>query len=529
MVTESEKRDALARVLQSAQLRSSDRLRQFLTYVVETEIAGKADDLKAFTIAVDVYGRDASFDPQTNSLVRAEAVRLRRALKSYYASDGVADPVRIDLSVGGYVPNYLEAQPEAPLAPQPVVRKGPPSHVQFVSALSLFIAVMTAGFVVYRTTLGASDAVADRNSGMPRIEVQPVQVLSSDPISVGEKQLISELLNSRLARFDDLAVFEFSSPNSPDYRLVPLLLVENDKKSLELKLTQIATGRAVWSSSFSFPTFDSRGLDDAVSRIAAYIAQPYGIIYSVLRRYGTSPEMACVIRSFEFFRKIELDALMPAIRCLEEVIAQRPNFYIAHTALSRLSLFRYQISDGGEAQKALALAGTYADMATAIAPERPRVFKTIFEVRFFQRRFEEAFAASAHALSLNPDATDILFRVGAAQIARDRVDEGLALIRRAQGLNGATPNWVKFYIFLAAYLSNDVDHQRIAFEGFAIDDFPPSLAALILHGKGIVDDALVEAARQRMQTTYPDIMRDIPSMLDRYALAPSVRERFLAR
>ena len=103
------------------------------------------------------------------------------------------------------------------------------------------------------------------------------------------------------------------------------------------------------------------------------------------------------------------------------------------------------------------------------------------------------------------------------------------MIRRAQALNGATPTWVTFYIFLAAYLSNEVDQQRVAFEGFALDDFPPSLAALILHGKGIVDDALVDAARQRMQKIYPDIMRDIPSMLDRYALAPSVRERFLAR
>ena len=51
-----------------------------------------------------VFGRDDSFDPQTDPVVRLEARRLRRALEHYYLTAGRDDPIRIEIPKGGYAP-----------------------------------------------------------------------------------------------------------------------------------------------------------------------------------------------------------------------------------------------------------------------------------------------------------------------------------------------------------------------------------------------------------------------------------------
>ena len=83
-------RAELARILKSPRFDASERNRGFLTHVVEEALAGRTDRIKAYTIATEVFGRDAKFDPQLDSIVRVEAGRLRRSLERYYLTDGRA-------------------------------------------------------------------------------------------------------------------------------------------------------------------------------------------------------------------------------------------------------------------------------------------------------------------------------------------------------------------------------------------------------------------------------------------------------
>ncbi len=96
----------LSRILASGDFARSRRMRQFLRFVVIETLAGRADRLKEFTIATEVFGRDESFDPRNSALVRVEASRLRRRLNEYYHGRGRADPVKIALPVGSYVPRF---------------------------------------------------------------------------------------------------------------------------------------------------------------------------------------------------------------------------------------------------------------------------------------------------------------------------------------------------------------------------------------------------------------------------------------
>jgi hypothetical protein len=108
-----EARSALARMLASDALRGSPQLAAFLRYVVEATLRGQGDRLKGYTIAIEALGRDETFDPQTDPIVRVEAARLRRAISRYYAGAGSDERVQIVLPLGSYVPVFrrIEAVP----------------------------------------------------------------------------------------------------------------------------------------------------------------------------------------------------------------------------------------------------------------------------------------------------------------------------------------------------------------------------------------------------------------------------------
>lgn len=104
---------ALRELLESATLRLSERNRRFLSFVVNQTVAGHADRIKAYLIGVDVFGRDETFDPNVDPIVRIEATRLRSALSAHYETSGADMPVRISIPPGSYVPLFSWSQAAA--------------------------------------------------------------------------------------------------------------------------------------------------------------------------------------------------------------------------------------------------------------------------------------------------------------------------------------------------------------------------------------------------------------------------------
>jgi hypothetical protein len=109
--------DALERVIGSHEFSGSDRKKRFLKFIVQETLAGHANRIKAYTIAVDVFGRDPSFDPTSDPMVRIEAGRLRRCLEHYYLTAGSADEVQITIPKGGYVPQFTRRKESKPSEP----------------------------------------------------------------------------------------------------------------------------------------------------------------------------------------------------------------------------------------------------------------------------------------------------------------------------------------------------------------------------------------------------------------------------
>jgi serine/threonine-protein kinase len=107
-------REQLDRILTSVSFRQVDRLKRFLAFIVAEALEGRGDQLKEYVIGVQVFDKDASFDPRADPIVRVQARRLRARLVRYYREEGAADPIAIELPKGGYAP-VVKPRESAPL------------------------------------------------------------------------------------------------------------------------------------------------------------------------------------------------------------------------------------------------------------------------------------------------------------------------------------------------------------------------------------------------------------------------------
>ncbi|QIB34403.1 tetratricopeptide repeat protein [Ancylobacter pratisalsi] len=251
-------RRALANVLESEELSSSPQLSNILRFVVEATLEGRRDAIKGYTIAVEALGRDASFDPQADPIVRVEATRLRRALERYYAGAGTGDEIEIVVPRGSYVPLFVprrltdtsRAELAAVDAENALAPPGPPDRpadvapvrvapsprrwwkpqAVAVSVLILLATVVLAGLVVETVDPMAWRALVSgvawhplertNRLGMPMVEVRPFDSTGGAPLPPSEitrsagvvtsgeftARAIEVRVRDALARFDMLDV-----------------------------------------------------------------------------------------------------------------------------------------------------------------------------------------------------------------------------------------------------------------------------------------------------------------------------------
>jgi hypothetical protein len=104
-------RDAILRelheVLASPHFCNSKRYPALLQYIVENTLAGKSDLLKERTLGVEVFDRPATYDTNTDTVVRYTAGEVRKRLQLYYHERGRAAHIRIALPAGSYIPEFL--------------------------------------------------------------------------------------------------------------------------------------------------------------------------------------------------------------------------------------------------------------------------------------------------------------------------------------------------------------------------------------------------------------------------------------
>lgn len=115
MVDAEMQRAELESVLASRDFVRAPKLAQLLKYLCEKYFAGEANQIKEYSIGLEVFQRGALFDQDSDSIVRVEANRLRKRLAEYYAGEGASHALQITIPVGQYVPRFeIRTAPHGP-------------------------------------------------------------------------------------------------------------------------------------------------------------------------------------------------------------------------------------------------------------------------------------------------------------------------------------------------------------------------------------------------------------------------------
>src|ERR1035437_3846174 len=94
------------KVADSANFRNCPKLRAFLLYVCENMLLGRQENVREQLIGAKVFGRTADYNLSDDNIVRVEARELRKRLEVYFATEGIDEPVIIDIPKGAYLPVF---------------------------------------------------------------------------------------------------------------------------------------------------------------------------------------------------------------------------------------------------------------------------------------------------------------------------------------------------------------------------------------------------------------------------------------
>jgi len=333
-------REQLARIVHSGPFLQSRRRQRFLEYIVSETLAGRSERLKGYAIALSVFDRPETFDPVVDPIVRIEAARLREKLRDYYDTEGLGDPIRIDLIKGSYAPHIEfrhtpQPEPRAPASKAEIpVAKPPELHPDAEQALTgsvdaqvspahswlkralrrqsaaaavaLILALLAAGAWLARDHWGpapqkaaegpTSVAPTSATKG-PAIAVLPFVNLSGDPKQDYFSDGLTEDIMTELARARDLSVlarnttFQFKGKAVDVMKLGRELGVRyvlegsvrriDDRLRVTAQLIDAETGAHVWADRFDREMADVLLVqDEIVSQIVGKVAGGHGAIES---------------------------------------------------------------------------------------------------------------------------------------------------------------------------------------------------------------------------------------------------------
>lgn len=543
-------RGHLARILAHPEFTASPQLAAFLAYVVERRLEGAEDRIKAYSIATEALGRPASFDPQSDPIVRVQARRLRQALQSYYLAADPGDPLRITLPVGSYVPEITSGVPVAaedgvpagsPELPLPPPRPAPRRSSRFAGAalavaLLALLVSLWANLPLIRTSWEQyvwHQPEADPNPlGMPALVVR----IASERQIPGwfSPQLFAKGLETNLAKFDEFVVMA-PVRNRPladtDYRLDLIFTGTTSAVLGSARLMRGNAGQILWNNRFTVPedSIDAYELIDPVRRLASTLGQPYGVLYAhVLGDPLRNPDQACLLSGYEWFQNPAKDGIEPVRRCLEDVLARKPGNHVAYMMLAYIHVARFRWGTGEGAVTELTRALNMAKRAQSLRPDSAGVHQAMMEVQWAREKFDLAEEAGRKAVSLNPNSSDVVADLGCRLIYSGKYSEGSTYTERAARWNMLPPVWHQFCRFIAAYNTGNLKMAHHIADMLDGQDGPEALIPAILMASRGGTGPAAAVPIQRLLDYDPACATDAGPLLARIGLRPQAADPLIA-
>lgn len=400
-VDETLVRAALEELLGWDELSRSPQLAEFLRYVVEARLRGEEESVKAYAIAVDVFKRPPSFDPQADPIVRVQGGRLRTLIDRFYAEGSNTVPLRIRIPVGRYVPQFERLdghgaggvsrgrEPPAPGADSAAgegAESGSPgargggrrglaavggSWRQFRRNLAIFLAgaafVLVLVWLTGTTWMSLFGTDETGDAGMPKpplvivgqfANLTGIEALN-EPVSGLGLQLRTDLtrfedISVQLERQRDAAPPESAVNRARRFHLSGVVRRGAETVEFSMLLTDAANGDAVWTSTLKAPSFngDYPLLIGRISRrVSAVLGSYQGPLHAAAQRWVSGHREAVDLPGTYRCRNLQalatarrdLEMAEGAIDCYSRVLARDPESATAlagHAGMRAFIAFR---------------------------------------------------------------------------------------------------------------------------------------------------------------------------------------------
>lgn len=414
-------RAALEELLGWQGISRSPQISELLRYVVDKTLAGEGASIKAYSIAVDVLGRPADFDPQSDPIVRVQARRLRALLDQYYNSGLNRSGVEIRLPLGRYVPEFVTAVPQsasAPFAGGPSATVLEPSGDDLPSRrLPKFAANALLGFGF--TIVGVALAVGVVRwmspppaqiavPTIPQVMVMPFDNLTGDPVLDDDVRRVGTNLAAALSKFDSISVSENGAPLSIRGT------VQEAGGQFSVKVL-IGQGNGIlWSSTALAPLgfTDTEALARATTSMAAQIANASGPLHAAgrswLKLQGTLPVAPTLyLCQLEYMQWRDTRILVDADRtldCFAGLLAAKADDAAARAAWAGVQSWRasFLAKPGSDLVDVLTEPTTQVARAVVLSPSDSFVHEQQALVLGRQGSIDAAIGAIEKAMELNP-------------------------------------------------------------------------------------------------------------------------------
>ena len=551
------------RILASEEFHAPKRGRNFLEFVVSETLAGRSGFLKAFTIANMVFGREASFDPQNDPVVRIEAGRIRKALERYYLVAGQADDVIITVPKGGYVPHFeytrdasVPARPEkdpenprigefedqghspqATSPPAPIARRLGTGLLAILLLLALASAFLVAG--------GARIRPLPPKASLPTVAVEVFAESSSVDSSSDIARGLRDDIIGQLAQLDDIVVVADppmgDRATAADYALQGNVQTDGSRLRSVARLVRRADGAVIWANNFDADLRAQNKLwiqSNVARQIAGAVARPHGAIFQAETAMIAQPAQkadqdshACIPAYYSYLQAMTVQSHGAVRECLQQALRRTPDDATSWALLSLVYLdeirFRYKLGTPSSAEP-LELATASAQRAASLAPDNPRVLRAVMLVNFFRGDIDKALAAGTAAYAADPDDVEVAGEYGLRLAMSGKWQSGCELISMALDKNAGPRGYYEAGMAMCAFMRGDIEAAEQWSRISDLDCNPMRHLALlsILGAAGKMDEAKLE--QNWLQSHAPALMTNIRQEISLRLQRPADQERFFA-
>ncbi|WP_027039457.1 tetratricopeptide repeat protein [Mesorhizobium ciceri] len=549
-------RETLERLLASQTFGRSERARKLLRYLVEREQAGEADRLKGFSIAMDVFGKDGDFDPSTDAVVRVQAGRLRELLQHYFANEGIAEPVRIAIPRGGYVPAYelnairlpdiAEAVPElrldgavsanqsneagtgmpdamslasVPSSPAPSVAR----HLRFFwMAIALVIAML--GVLILRQGSTALLAGGDI-SAMPETAGATASITASaradalPQVYIGLKadgpdaSRVAASLRAGLSGFDTIDFIgrdTVSDPADDAASFIFDVLPGPDAGDITIELQSMASGRVLLSRNLTPADSAPAAVEDRIADMLSSALPASGTIYNYIEQTGTPNGLTqCLLLNGKYYLDQNARTHEAAYRCLEKLANGGTKSSLVYSELASLHLEAVSDHYAYPPNATIETAVEFAHRGVQMGPTSPYAHRSYGYVSSRLGNTDEAIRWMRKAYELNPYDLGMAAAYGYGLIFAGRYAEGTPILDHAAETFSGHPTWWDYGLFVGELMLGDMNKAVAASMALRTTATKSHyLAARLVGAKAAGQDHLVSTLLKQLTTEFPKFAAD---------------------